>query len=441
MLIVAYLLLGLGLLIANGTLPGLPLALASTALLAFELTRARPMHARVVPWLVVAATVIVLADSPSPLLLVPLTIGQGLVGVAAFVRPALGGRALLAASVGLYAVAGSLVILSAPAPKIDVYMLQQVGAQELEAERDPYSAMFPNPYDPTETRAFFGDDRTELREYPYPPLSLLVTTLGHRVGGDVRWALLAAQLGIGVLLFALARGSGHEPPVALAIACLHFLQPRGFFILEHAWTDSLIAGAFVGLLLALQRRRARWLGAVLGLFLGFKQYSVVALPLLFRAGRVSRRAWIEGLALAVATALPFFVWGPPDFVNDVVLFQLRQPFRREALSLPAYLFKVAGWQAPGALAVVGAGAAMAFGWRKAGPAAAPSRLPLALAFAYACFFLFAKQAFCNYYYFEGVLILSAAALLEPARIAHPGQAAGVTGAAQGLASGQQPAVG
>ena len=73
--------------------------------------------------------------------------------------------------------------------------------------------------------------------------------------------------------------------------------------------------------------------------------------------------------------------------------------------------------------------------------AAPSRLPLALAFAYACFFLFAKQAFCNYYYFEGVLILSAAALLEPARIAHPGQAAGVTGAAQGLASGQQPAVG
>src|ERR1019366_3949786 len=47
-LIVAYLLLGLGLLIANGTLPGLPLALASTALLAFELTRARPMHARVV---------------------------------------------------------------------------------------------------------------------------------------------------------------------------------------------------------------------------------------------------------------------------------------------------------------------------------------------------------------------------------------------------------
>src|ERR1019366_949976 len=133
------------------------------------------------------------------------------------------------------------------------------------------------------------------------------------------------------------------------------------------WTDSLIAGAFVGLLLALQRRRARWLGAVLGLFLGFKPYSVVALPLLFRAGRVSRRAWIEGLALAVATALPFFVWGPPDFVNDVVLFQLRQPFRREALSLPAYLFKVAGWQAPGALAVVGAGAARARPHRAPGP--------------------------------------------------------------------------
>jgi hypothetical protein len=46
--------------------------------------------------------------------------------------------------------------------------------------------------------------------------------------------------------------------------------------------------------------------------------------------------------------------------------------------------------------------------------APPSSLPGAVAFVYACFFLFAKQAFCNYYYFVAVLILAAAALLDPA---------------------------
>jgi hypothetical protein len=113
-LLIAYLLLGLGLLVANGTLPGLPFALASTALLAVAITRRGPLPARLVPWLVAAAAGVVLADSPSPLLLVPITILQGLAGVAAFVRPALGGRALLAASVGLYAIAGALVITARP---------------------------------------------------------------------------------------------------------------------------------------------------------------------------------------------------------------------------------------------------------------------------------------------------------------------------------------
>lgn len=183
-------------------------------------------------------------------------------------------------------------------------------------------------------------------------------------------------------------------------------------MLEQSWTDSMLACAFLGVLLLVQQRRARWLGLTLAFFVGFKQYSVVALPLLFRDGRFPRRAWIEALAIATAIALPFFIWGPADFVNDVVLFQVRQPFREDALSIPAFLSLATGWRAPGALAFVGVGAVVIWAWPRLGPQSSPSRLPAATALVYLCFFLLAKQAFCNYYYFAGVLILAAGALLD-----------------------------
>jgi hypothetical protein len=112
--------------------------------------------------------------------------------------------------------------------------------------------------------------------------------------------------------------------------------------------------------------------------------------------------------------LPLFVWGPHDFVKGVLLFQLRQPFRPDAMSIPAFVASVGGGRAPGVLALAGALAAGAFSWKRVSKDAPASRLPLATAFVYMAFFLCAKQAFCNYYYMIGVLVLGAVALLAPA---------------------------
>ncbi|MDP9000184.1 MAG: hypothetical protein M3O46_08750, partial [Myxococcota bacterium] len=116
---------------------------------------------------------------------------------------------------------------------------------------------------------------------------------------------------------------------------------------------------------------------------------------------------------AGAITLPFFVWSPSDFVDDVVLCQLRQPFRADALSIPAFVAWATGWQAPGALAPVGAALAIALTWSRLRSDSRPSSLPLCAAIVFMSFFLCAKQGFCNYYYFAGVLILGAAALFEP----------------------------
>ena len=377
------------------------------------------MSPGLLPWAIVLTGALVLtrapAIGPSRGVLVPLTMLQAAFAVVVCLRPRFARRPALAIALGIYALAGSFLIARTAAPRVDVFMLEQEGASALEAGRNPYDSTFTNPYSKEETRFFFGDERAELHEYPYPPLSLVVTTLGHSVGGDVRWSLLAAQIGIAWLLFVLARGSRHDPSVALAIATIHLLHPRGLFMLEQAWTDSLLACAFLSILLLLQRPSARWVGVALGLFLAMKQYSVIALPLLVRDGRIRARGWLEALAVATAVTLPFFAWSPTDFVADVVLFQLRQPFREDALSLPALVAGITGWHAPGALALAGAGAAAVFVWPRLGPRSAPHQLPLVAALVFASFFLLAKQAFCNYYYFVDVLILAAVVLTKPAQ--------------------------
>jgi hypothetical protein len=410
---VAYWALGMAVALGDGNLAGLPFAVASTLLLVYAWIRGGALGSWVLPVVIVSTAAMALGhNSPERSLLgliVAMTIAQALVGLVALLRPSLAGGALFAAAVSLYAAGGALTITSAPVPYIDVFEIQQEGAADLERGRNPYATTFTNHYTPQQTRAFFGEDRAEIREYPYPPLSLLVTTLSHRLTGDVRWILLAAQLGMGALLFALARASGGEASTAIGVATLHFLHPRGLFVLGRGWTDPMIACALLAVLVLLQRRRARWLGVALGVFMAIKQYSVLALPLLARDGRVPRRAWIESLLLAAAVTLPLFVWGPADFLNDVVLFQLRQPFRVDAMSLPAFVFGVTGWKAPGVLALAGAAAALACTWTRLGASAPSWRLPAAMALMYLAFFLCAKQAFCNYYYFASALVLAQAA--------------------------------
>jgi hypothetical protein len=436
-LFVAYLSLGAAVLVNDESRLRLPLALACAALLFLALRRPTPLEPKTLASVIVANTALTLTHQPLETgarraILSLLMVSIGAIAFACLRSPKLARIPTVGLVLGTYAIAGAVVIASMTWPRIDVYRLQQGGAQTLEHGLDPYAVTYPNPYTREETLAFFGDARTELREYPYPPLSLVATTVSHLVSGDVRWILLPVQIGIAMILFALARGAGHDRAVALGIGALHLQALRGLHVLEYAWNDSLVALAFVAVVLLVQRR-APGLGVVLGCFLAAKQYSVLAIPLLARREFIPARTWIVSLGVALGISLPFFLWAPGGFVEDLILFQLRQPFRIDALSVPAYVAKVSGWKAPGAVALAAAAAGLALTWPRVRKAASLETMSLAAAILYMMFFLFAKQSFCNYYYFVGVLILCSAALLDP-RSVHAARARGgvkpVVGAAR-----------
>lgn len=320
-------------------------------------------------------------------------------GAALSRRPALGAYQG-AVLVFLFALAGWWMIRASFPPQIDVFVFQQNSSRALVEGRNPYALTFPNIYGNTQ---FYGpgiaDQRTVFIGFPYFPLSLLLALPGWLIAGDFRVAQLAA------CAIAAAAFSGLAPGrLPLLAAALLLFTPRMFFVLEQGWTEP-FGVALLALVTLAASRRSRWLPVTLGLLLAWKQYTVLFLPLAallvprpFR-WRAYARLVAPALAIAAAITLPFFLWNPGAFWKSVVLAQFAQPFRNEALSLPAWWvvekhhpeFNVLPWMLGGTLtallAVLGRG--------RRGPAA----FVTGAALVYAVFIALSKQSFCNYWWF------------------------------------------
>ena len=169
---------------------------------------------------------------------------------------------------------------AAPSPPIDVFVFQHDAVAALLAGVDPYAITFANPY---RTAVYYGPglvvDGRLMFGFPYPPLSLVLSTLGQWVGGDVRYAQLGATTLAAVFLATMRRG-----PVGALAAGLYLFTPRALFVLQQSWTEPfvvlfLVATVWCGV------RHPRAAPYVLGLFLAIKQYAPLALPLALLLGR------------------------------------------------------------------------------------------------------------------------------------------------------------
>src|SRR5262245_18079438 len=316
---------------------------------------------------------------------------------------------------GLFWIVASVSIRSASTPRIDVLMFQQVGAESLLQGQNPYSPRYPNLYGADS--GFYGPGVVDASNrltvgLPYPPLSLLLSLPGYVLGGDSRYADIAAMTASAGLLLLC----GPSRWTAL-VAVLLLLTPRVLFVIEYAWTETLFAFAFSALMFtAIRWRRA--MPYALGLFLATKQYSVFALPLvplLVASDKQESAVRVIGLALAVAAAvtLPFFIWDPHAFWRAVVEFQFVQPLRTESLSHLVWGHKYFPWvpwqQALPFVLLIGT--IMVALWRSR---PTPAYFAGAFGIAQLVFFAFSKQAFANYYFFVIATLCWAAAAAWPA---------------------------
>ena len=308
---------------------------------------------------------------------------------------------------------GVWIIHHYPAPPIDVHIFQRDAIAALRSGTNPYAITFPNIYSNTN---YYGPgvvvhERLQFG-FPYFPLSLLVAMPGQLLAGDTRYAqLVAMELAAVLMVFARSGAWG------LLAAALYLTTPRLFYVLAQSWTESFVVlGTAVVVFAACRRPRAvPWL---FGALVALKQYLVFALPLavLLAGAPLDRRRLLTLLTKAAivgaAVTLPFVLWNPAAFWNSVVALQFHQPFRTDALSVLAWWASKGHEQPSASIAFVMAGLASGLAvWRLPRSAAGFSA---AVALTFFAFFLFNKQAFCNYYFFViGAMCMSLAAYGEP----------------------------
>jgi hypothetical protein len=302
---------------------------------------------------------------------------------------------------------GIWMVRLASDPRIDVWVFQQDAASALLDGRNPYTMTFPDIYHSTLPghqevygKGLVANDRVQFG-FPYPPVSLVLATIGYAIAHDHRYAQ-AAALAIAGCLIGFSR-PGVIPKLA---AALLVFTPRAFFILGRAWTEPFTVMLLAAtIFLACRRPAWTWLG--LGLVLATKQYMVLALPITFFLLPTGWK-WIDWLKLlakaaivAMGVTLPMALWNFPAFWKSTVTVQELAPFRWDALSyLVWYGFRGHLVTEPSTAlfwstfaAVVALGLAL---WKSP---RTPAGFAASLALILLCFFSFNKQAFCNYYFF------------------------------------------
>jgi hypothetical protein len=330
-------------------------------------------------------------------------------------------RALQVRAYALALVGGALglwMLHCSPKPDIDVWPLHQQGAALFLGGHSVYARGAVHALDTFTQQRIIG-------EYSYPPLNIIMTSLGYLVRGETRDAQWISMMAAAVIIRAIAiKVSGGAPtnpaqssqglPDAL-FACMLF-HPRGLYVLEQAWGEPLALPLLSGFVLAGLHGKTKTAAILLGLLCALKQYFILYLPALaLLHGAWRSNLWLSALAFA-STYLPFLMFSRDGMWNALVLHHLHNPFRPDSLSIPGFLssakIAVPTW--------IGPLIALASFWLLRIVSRGVAGLLLASSLTFFAFFLFGRQAFANYYYLLNVTILVALAAIPDQRDAPSG---------------------
>jgi hypothetical protein len=303
------------------------------------------------------------------------------------------------------------MVTASPQPIIDVFNQFQESSAHLLHGLNPYSTPVT---DPLEGAKNFGYHVTG---YSYPPSNLYAHVLSYAALGDIRYGYIAAELVAMVCLYSLVAAS-HKTAAQLLVL-LFLFHPRGLFTIEQAWTEPFLVGSAAGFLwLAVKRPTSRWVPVVFGLFLSLKQYLVFFAALFFAAAK-RWRLILPVSAVILLTWLPFLIWDSYSAVQNGLLFQFRTSFRDDGLTLASVAFRWFGWESSKWMAIAVGAATAAFTWQKFQARTIGGYLYSSLITTLAVF-LSGSQAFCNYYYFLGALVLFLIAIRLREESSHAG---------------------
>ncbi|MFL5322275.1 MAG: hypothetical protein ACJ790_21640 [Myxococcaceae bacterium] len=301
----------------------------------------------------------------------------------------------------LLAFGGSKVITISPEPVIDVWTVQQAGAAVLSSGENPYTTI---------RMADSHTNQAGFVPYVYPPTQVYLTLPAWKFAGDVRYSMLVALLATGTMLRLIARrGKGEQTPSILedAPALMLWLSPKLPFILEQSWVDPMQLMLITAAFTAAAYRKRRLTTILLGVVLTAKQTMFWAVGIVGLSLGLRPREWLVVAGVGAAAVLPFAIWNFEALRYANFTFLNGLPPRSEALTVLNWAQRVFHYDINPRIAfpLTALVVLAAFFWFRGSLA----RTAIAVAFAYAIFFMFNKWAFANYYFLlMGLACLAAA---------------------------------
>ena len=139
---------------------------------------------------------------------------------------------------------GLCVIHAAPTPHIDVWFFEQGAAKTLLAGHNPYDHRQVKYVDINDrsagSKSVYGKQLEEpngklLFGFPYPPVSLICSTIAQLLGKDTRYAQAFAMTLAGLLI-----GFSRPGHLAKYAAVLLMFTPITWYLLSCAWTEPIV---------------------------------------------------------------------------------------------------------------------------------------------------------------------------------------------------------
>lgn len=221
-----------------------------------------------------------------------------------------------------------LMIWSSPNPHIDVFDFLKGGAQGFLKGVNPYS----NTYTPL----YKGE---EPNYYSYPPGALFLTMPSVFLFNDPRYMILAAELITAFVIFKLIRFG----PNKFIYPLIFLFNPVSLIVLEQSFTEPLILVLIALSIFYLARSKIQIAAILFGLVLATKQYTILFLPLYIRLFPAFKQK-VNSLVILISTVLililPFYLWSPNDFLQDLILYNFNAPQRSWSLSFTSFLYNL-----------------------------------------------------------------------------------------------------
>jgi len=289
------------------------------------------------------------------------------------------------------------VLYISPEPGIDVYYFTNQGAAGILEGINPYD------------RGFHVIDPHSEYLYAYLPGQFLFDTLSAGLLGDIRYGQIALELLAAGLLYQVVQvrgGTSLRQHSAELVALLVLYFPQVLRMQEQCWVEfkQVFAIALFTYLMSRGPTKA-WPWVSLGLLFALKQTTWAAVPFLGKLRGFGIRQGTLILLVMMVLILPFLLWNPYAFYDDIVLYHLGLKLPRSTSLSRLYVLLLdveppLWWVAVAGLIAAAylwkAGQRGVLGFLLAG--AVLSMLPVLL-----------RQSFLNYYYYVDGMLLAALA--------------------------------